>query len=139
MPAFRGKAHIVPTFRNPDQLAGSVLTFHNSIKAAQTIEPYWNEDCFIVRREDEMQLATYKKFKGSRLMPWGKGTVVTGAKGYLFLAGNTGTAENYDPSNIKGGEPTSPQRPAHPGSTCSCLVKFFSAQSLCIGSGIRAC
>ena len=84
-------------------MAGSVLPFHNSIKVAQTIEPHWNEGCFIIRREDEMELATYKKFKGSRLMPWGKGTVVTGAKGYVFLAGNTGTAENYDPSNIKGG------------------------------------
>jgi PAS domain S-box-containing protein len=28
---------------------------------------------------------------------------------------------------------------AHPPSTCSCLVKFFSAQSLRVGSGIRAC
>jgi len=34
-----------------------------------------------------MNLATYKKFKGDRLMPWGKATVVTGAQGYVFLAG----------------------------------------------------
>jgi len=32
--------------------------------------------------EHEMNLATHKKFKGDRLMPWGKGTVVTDAKGY---------------------------------------------------------
>ena len=50
-----------------------------------------------------MNLATYKKFKGDRLMPWGKATVVTGAKGYVFLAGNTATAEDYDPLNQRGG------------------------------------
>jgi hypothetical protein len=50
-----------------------------------------------------MNLATYKKFKGDRLMPWGKGTVVTGSKGYVFLAGNTATAEDYDPLNKRGG------------------------------------
>ena len=32
-----------------------------------------------------MDLATYKKFKGDRLMPWGKATVVKDAKGYVFL------------------------------------------------------
>src|SRR5262249_41641011 len=50
-----------------------------------------------------MNLTTYKKFKGDRLMPWGKATVVTGAKGYVFLAGNTATAEDYDPLNQRGG------------------------------------
>ena len=50
-----------------------------------------------------MNLATCKKLKGDRLMPWGKGTVVTGAKGYVFLAGNTATAEDYDPLNKRGG------------------------------------
>ncbi|UCI19885.1 RidA family protein [Mesorhizobium sp. B2-1-8] len=50
-----------------------------------------------------MNLVTHRKMKGGRLMPWGKGTVVTGAKGYVFLAGNTGTTENYDPSSSKGG------------------------------------
>ena len=50
-----------------------------------------------------MDLATYKKFKGDRLMPWGKATVVTGAKGYVFLAGNTATAEDYDPLKKRGG------------------------------------
>src|SRR5436189_4479995 len=50
-----------------------------------------------------MNLATHKKFKGDRLMPWGKGTVVTGARGYVFLSGNTATAEDYDPLNRQGG------------------------------------
>ncbi len=44
-----------------------------------------------------MELVTHKKFKGSRLMPWGKGTVVTGARGFVFLAGNTATPDNYNP------------------------------------------
>lgn len=50
-----------------------------------------------------MNLATYKKFKGDRLMPWGKATVVTCAKGYVFLAGNTATTDDYDPLNQRGG------------------------------------
>jgi enamine deaminase RidA (YjgF/YER057c/UK114 family) len=50
-----------------------------------------------------MNLTTYKKFKGDRLMPWGKATVVTGAKGYVFLSGNTATAEDYDPFKQRGG------------------------------------
>lgn len=44
-----------------------------------------------------MQLVTHKKFKSGRLMPWAKGTVVTGAKGFVFLCGNTATTEDYDP------------------------------------------
>jgi hypothetical protein len=32
-------------------------------------------------------------------MPWGKGTVVTGAKGFVFLSGNTATTDDYDPSS----------------------------------------
>ncbi|MGB9353125.1 MAG: RidA family protein [Pseudolabrys sp.] len=44
-----------------------------------------------------MELVTHKKFKRDRLMPWGRGTVVTGAKGFVFLAGNTGTADDYAP------------------------------------------
>jgi hypothetical protein len=52
-----------------------------------------------------MDLATHKKFKGDRLMPWGKGTVVRGAKGFVFLCGNTATAGDYDPG--KQGSPTS--------------------------------
>ena len=35
-------------------------------------------------------------------MPWGKGTVVTGANGFVFLAGNTATTDDYDPFG-KGG------------------------------------
>jgi hypothetical protein len=41
-----------------------------------------------------MNLTTHKKFKGDRLMPLGKGTVVTAANGYVFLAGYTATAED---------------------------------------------
>jgi enamine deaminase RidA (YjgF/YER057c/UK114 family) len=50
-----------------------------------------------------MNLVTHKKFKGERMMPWGKATVVTGAKGYVFLSGNTATAEDYDPLKQRGG------------------------------------
>ena len=50
-----------------------------------------------------MNLTTHKKFKGDRLMPWGKGTVVSDAKGYVFLSGNTATVDDYDPSKHQGG------------------------------------
>lgn len=50
-----------------------------------------------------MELVTHKKFKGDRLMQWGKGTVVTGAKGFVFLSGNTATTNDYDPVNKGGG------------------------------------
>ena len=50
-----------------------------------------------------MQLVTHKKLKGGRLMPWGKGTVVTGAKGFVFLAGNTATTDDYEPFKKGGG------------------------------------
>jgi enamine deaminase RidA (YjgF/YER057c/UK114 family) len=50
-----------------------------------------------------MELVTHKKFKSGRLMPWGKGTVVTGAKGVVYLCGNTATADDYDPTSKKGG------------------------------------
>jgi hypothetical protein len=51
-----------------------------------------------------MKLVTHKKLKGGRLMRWGKGTVVTGAKGLVFLAGNTATTDDYDPtSKLRGG------------------------------------
>lgn len=36
-------------------------------------------------------------------MPWGKGTVVSGARGFVYLCGNTATAENYDPTGKRGG------------------------------------
>lgn len=50
-----------------------------------------------------MNLVTHRKFKGDKLMPWAKGTVVSGAKGYVFLCGNTATTEDYDPSRKQGG------------------------------------
>ena len=50
-----------------------------------------------------MQLVTHKKLKNGRLMPWGKGTVVREAKGYVSLAGNTATADDYDPASKQGG------------------------------------
>ena len=50
-----------------------------------------------------MELVTHKKLKGGRQMPWGKGTVVTGAKGCVYLSGNTATADDYDPISKKGG------------------------------------
>jgi len=49
-----------------------------------------------------MQLVTHKQYKGNRQMPWGKGTVVTDADGFVFLAGNTGTADDYEPRASKG-------------------------------------
>src|ERR1700754_5062945 len=50
-----------------------------------------------------MELVTHKKLKAGRLMPWGKGTVVTGAKGFAFLAGNTATTDDYEPFKKGGG------------------------------------
>jgi len=50
-----------------------------------------------------MELVTHKKLKSGRLMPWGKGTVVIGAKGFVYLSGNTATADDYDPTSKKGG------------------------------------
>jgi enamine deaminase RidA (YjgF/YER057c/UK114 family) len=50
-----------------------------------------------------MQLVTHQKLKAGRLMPWGKGTVVTGAKGLVFLAGNTATTDDYEPFKRDGG------------------------------------
>lgn len=57
-----------------------------------------------------MNLATHKKFKGDRLMPWGKATVVTAAKGYVFLSGNTATDEDYDPFSHAIGDPARQRR-----------------------------
>jgi enamine deaminase RidA (YjgF/YER057c/UK114 family) len=53
--------------------------------------------------EGKLELVTHRKLKGGRLMPWGKGTVVTGAKGFVFLSGNTATADDYDPFKMGGG------------------------------------
>lgn len=50
-----------------------------------------------------MELVTHKKFKNGRLMPWGKGTVVRAAKGFVYLSGNTATADDYDPVSKKAG------------------------------------
>jgi enamine deaminase RidA (YjgF/YER057c/UK114 family) len=50
-----------------------------------------------------MELVTHKKFKSGKLMPWGKGTVVTGAKGFVYLSGNTATSDDYDPIGKGGG------------------------------------
>jgi enamine deaminase RidA (YjgF/YER057c/UK114 family) len=50
-----------------------------------------------------MELVTHKKLKGARLMPWGKGAVVTGAKRFVFLAGNTATTDDYEPFKKGGG------------------------------------
>ena len=50
-----------------------------------------------------MELVTHKKSKGGRLMLWGEGTVVTGAKGFVFLAGNTATTDDYEPFKKGGG------------------------------------
>jgi enamine deaminase RidA (YjgF/YER057c/UK114 family) len=50
-----------------------------------------------------MALVIHKKRKGGRLMPWGKGTVVTGAPGFVFLAGNTATTDDYHPFERAGG------------------------------------
>ena len=41
-----------------------------------------------------MEKKTYKLYHGDNLMHWGKGTVVTGARGFVFLAGT----EGHDPS-----------------------------------------
>src|SRR3954451_655439 len=53
--------------------------------------------------EGQLKLVTHKKRKGGQLMPWGKGTVVTGAKGFVFLSGNTATTDDYDPFGRGGG------------------------------------
>ncbi len=49
-----------------------------------------------------MELVTHKKLKSGRLMPWGKGAVVIGAKGFVYLSGNTATADDYDPTSKQG-------------------------------------
>jgi enamine deaminase RidA (YjgF/YER057c/UK114 family) len=50
-----------------------------------------------------MELVAHKKLKSGRLMPWGKGTVVIGAKGFVYLCGNTATSDDYDPTSKVGG------------------------------------
>ncbi len=46
-----------------------------------------------------MEKKTYPLYYGDKLMPWAKGTVVKGAKGFVFLAGTEGT--NPKSHNIK--------------------------------------
>ena len=43
-----------------------------------------------------MEKKTYKCYAGDKLMPWGKGCVVKGAKGFIFLGGSTAWVEGYD-------------------------------------------
>jgi hypothetical protein len=57
-----------------------------------------------------MELVTHRKFKGDRMMPWGKGTVVTGAAGFVFLSGNTATTDDYDPLKKAAAAPEMPRR-----------------------------
>lgn len=49
-----------------------------------------------------MEKKTYKLYHGDSLMPWGKGCVVKGAKGFVFVAG----CEGQDPTQDfrKGGK-----------------------------------
>ena len=64
-----------------------------------------------------MELVTHKKWKGGHLMPWGKGTVVTGAKGFVFLSGNTATTDGTaKPKQLRFGEAgrRQPNPSAHP-------------------------
>src|ERR1039457_7483547 len=58
---------------------------------------------FLRGGRNSMELMTHKKLKSGRLMPWGKGTVVIGAKGFVYLSGNTAAADDYDPTSKKGG------------------------------------
>ena len=45
--------------------------------------------------ERKLELVTHKKLKSGRLMPWGP--VVTGAKEFVVLSGNTATPGDYGP------------------------------------------
>ena len=71
-----------------------------------------------------MELVTHKKLKGGRLMPWGKGTVVTGAKGFVFLAGNTATTDDYEPFKKGGGAVGDARSPIFSGSSRYCAICF---------------
>ena len=46
-----------------------------------------------------MEIKTYKCYSGDILMPWGKGTVVEGARGFVFLGGITGWVDGYNPKS----------------------------------------
>jgi enamine deaminase RidA (YjgF/YER057c/UK114 family) len=43
-----------------------------------------------------MEKKTYRLFHGDTLMIWGKGTVVTGARGFVFVAGTEGLVPDED-------------------------------------------
>lgn len=44
-----------------------------------------------------MEMKTYKCYSDGVLMPWGKGTMVKGASGFVFLGGVTGWVDGYNP------------------------------------------
>jgi len=44
-----------------------------------------------------MEMKTYKCYSGGVLMPWGTGTVVKGASGFVFVGGVTGWVDGYNP------------------------------------------
>ena len=46
-----------------------------------------------------MEMKTYKCYSGGVPMPWGKGTVVRGAGGFVFVGGMTGWIEGYNPKS----------------------------------------
>ncbi len=46
-----------------------------------------------------MEIKTYKCYSGGELMPWGKGTVVAGARGFVFAGGITAHEEGYNPKS----------------------------------------
>ena len=69
----------------------------------ETIICRWLRYIFLRDGRREWKLVTHKKLKSGRLMPWGKGTVVIGAKGFVYLWGNTATADDYDPTSKKEG------------------------------------
>lgn len=46
-----------------------------------------------------MDMKTYKCYSGGTLMTWGKGTVVKGAKGFVFVGGLTGWVDGYNPKS----------------------------------------
>jgi enamine deaminase RidA (YjgF/YER057c/UK114 family) len=46
-----------------------------------------------------VEIKTYKCYSGDVLMPWGKGTVVKGARGFVFAGGITAWVDGYDPKS----------------------------------------
>ena len=56
-----------------------------------------------------MDMKTYKLYHGKTLMQWGKATRVTGAKGFVFIAGCEGQDPTLDPPNWRAGEKFAPR------------------------------